>query len=93
MGEAEHQVKRPAVRGETAQAPTYLRVVPANVGEKLVDEASHQGPGRINSCNELRYDLVFRKTRNAARETQKQLVILLGNDQLLQLVTVDAGKL
>lgn len=47
----------------------YLGVVPANVREKLVDEASHQGPGRVNSCNELRYNLVFGKTQNVACET------------------------
>lgn len=45
---------------------TYLRVVPTNVCEKLVNEAPHQWPGRINSRNELRYDLVFKRARDAA---------------------------
>lgn len=45
---------------------TYLRVVPTDVCEKLVNEAPHQRPGRINSRNELRYDLVFKRARDAA---------------------------
>lgn len=44
----------------------YLRVVPTDVCEKLVNETSHQRPGRINSRNELRYDLVFKRARDAA---------------------------
>lgn len=44
----------------------YLRVVPTDVCEKLVNETSHQRPGRINSRNELRYDLVFKRAWDAA---------------------------
>lgn len=40
---------------------TYLGVIPTNVCEKLVNKAAHQGPGRINSCNELRYNLLLKK--------------------------------
>lgn len=72
--------------------PTYLRVVPANVCEKLVNEAAHQRPGSIDPCDELRYNLVFRKTRCAACEVWKQPVIL-HNDRLLKLVVADAIKL
>lgn len=45
---------------------TYLRVVPTDVCEKLVNETSHQRPGRIDSRNELRYDLVFKRARDRA---------------------------
>lgn len=39
----------------------YLGVVPTNVCEKLVNEASHQGPGRVDSGNELRNDLLLKR--------------------------------
>ena len=76
----------PRFEEKLPRGPTYLGVVPANVCEKLVNEAAHQGPRRIDSRNELRYNLAFGKTRYAAREMQKQLVTLLGNDPLLKLV-------
>lgn len=50
----------------------YLWVVPTNICEKLVNEPAHQGSGCVNSCNELRYNLVCRKTQHAACETEER---------------------
>lgn len=61
LGKAEHQSKRQLSMSNLPKVSTYLGVIPTNVCEKLVNEAAHQGPGRINSRNELRYNLLFKK--------------------------------
>lgn len=73
LGKVDGQIKGQWLDRKLPGVSTHLGVVPTNVCEKLVDKTSHQGPWRINSCNELRYNLIFRKTQYAAYEMWKQL--------------------
>lgn len=82
LGKAGHHTKGQWLGESWPRVSTYLGVISPNVSEKLVNETSNQGPGCINSRNELRYNLVFTKIQYVAYEIETTR-ITLDKDQLL----------